>query len=64
MNSDQIKGAWNLVKGKAKVVLGEVVGDENLKAEGSADKLYGLLHSKLGDAKQVIKSKIDKVRLP
>jgi len=64
MTNDHIKGVWNTVKGKAKVVLGEVTDNEDLKAEGSVDKLYGLLQSKLGDAKQVLKTTIDKVRLP
>jgi uncharacterized protein YjbJ (UPF0337 family) len=64
MNRDQIKGSIDRLKGKAKVVLGELTNDENLKAEGSVDKLYGLIQKRFGDTKQVIKAKIDKVRMP
>jgi uncharacterized protein YjbJ (UPF0337 family) len=64
MNRDQIKGSWDRVKGKAKLVLGELTNDETLKAEGSVDKLYGLIQKRFGDTKEVIKSKIDKVRMP
>jgi uncharacterized protein YjbJ (UPF0337 family) len=64
MNRDQIKGSLDRLKGKAKLVLGELTNDEAMKAEGSVDKLYGLLQKRFGDAKEVVKSKIDKVRMP
>ena len=64
MNRDQIKGSLDRLKGKAKLVIGELTNDENLKAEGSVDKLYGLIQKRFGDAKEVVKSKIDKVKMP
>ena len=64
MNRDQIKGSWDRVKGKAKLVLGELTNDDAMKAEGSVDKLYGLIQKRFGDTKEVIKAKIDKVKMP
>jgi uncharacterized protein YjbJ (UPF0337 family) len=64
MNRDQVQGAWDQLKGKAKRVWGELTDDDFLKAEGSADKLYGIIQERFGDAKEVIKKKIDAVSLP
>jgi uncharacterized protein YjbJ (UPF0337 family) len=63
MNSDQVKGQWDVIVGKAKVVWGELTDDDVLKAEGSADKLYGFIQTKFGDTKESIMAKLDKVTL-
>ncbi len=64
MNRDQAKGTWAQLKGKAKVLWGELLNDEDLKAEGSVDKLYGFVQKRFGSAKQQLKTRIDKVRMP
>jgi uncharacterized protein YjbJ (UPF0337 family) len=64
MNRDQMKGMLGRLKGKAKIILGELTDDEQTKAEGTVDKLYGTLQQSFGDAKELIKRKLDKVRLP
>ena len=64
MNRDQAKGSWFLFKGKAKRIWGELVNDENIFAEGSVDRLYGLVQKKFGDTKQLVKAKLDKLQLP
>jgi uncharacterized protein YjbJ (UPF0337 family) len=64
MNEDQIKGQWEQIKGKAKSVWGELTDNDFLKADGSADKLFGIIQTRFGDTKEAIKSKIDKVNLP
>lgn len=64
MNRDQLKGSWFQLKGKAKRVFGELAEDDAMRADGSVDKLYGIIQKKFGDTKEVIKSKIDKARLP
>ena len=63
MNKDQVKGQWDQIVGKAKRVWGELTDDDVLKAEGSADKLFGLIQARFGDTKENIKDKIDKVKL-
>lgn len=63
VNSDQIKGQWESLVGKAKRAWGELTDDDVLKAEGSADKLYGLIQTKFGDSKEKIKEKLDQIKL-
>jgi len=61
MNHDQAKGAWNQIKGRAKKAWGELTDDDFKKAEGSSDKLYGIIQEKFGDTKEAIKEKLDKL---
>jgi uncharacterized protein YjbJ (UPF0337 family) len=63
MNKDQVKGTWEQVKGRAKSVWGELTDDDFMKADGSADKLYGIIQSRFGDTKESIKTKLDKLSL-
>ena len=63
MNVDQVKGQWEQLVGKAKRVWGELTDDDVLKAEGSSDKLFGLIEKRFGDTKEVIKEKLDKLHL-
>jgi len=64
MNRDQIKGSFAQLKGKAKRVWGELTDDDVLLADGSADRLYGIIQKKFGDTKEVIKEKLDKIKMP
>jgi uncharacterized protein YjbJ (UPF0337 family) len=63
MNRDQAIGRWDQIKGKAKKVWGELTNDEFKKAQGSADKLHGVIQEKFGDSKEAIKANLDKVHL-
>lgn len=63
MNKDQMDGAWDSIKGKAKRIWGELTDDDFKKAEGSVDKLFGTIEKRFGDTKQQIKSKIDGLHL-
>ncbi|MBI9076003.1 MAG: CsbD family protein [Desulfatibacillum sp.] len=63
MNKDQVKGAWEQIKGRAKQAWGDLTDDDFLKAEGSEDKLYGVIQKKFGDTKEAIKAKLDKIHM-
>lgn len=64
MNQDQIAGKFDVLKGKAKRIWGELTDDDFQKAEGSADKLYGIIQQRFGDAKEAILKKIEGAHLP
>jgi uncharacterized protein YjbJ (UPF0337 family) len=49
------------VKGKAKEVVGSVTGDEDLEAEGTADRLGGEAKEKVEDVKDTVKDVLHKV---
>lgn len=61
MNEQQMEGNWNQFKGKAKRVWGELTDDDFKKAEGSKDKLLGIVQEKFGDAKETAQRKIEKL---
>jgi uncharacterized protein YjbJ (UPF0337 family) len=63
MNRDQAKGKWDQIKGRAKKAWGELTDDDFKKAEGSVDKLYGVIQEKFGDTKEAIMAKLDKLHL-
>jgi len=63
MNRDQVAGGWEEIKGKAKRIWGELTDDDFKKAEGSVDKLYGVIQQKFGDKKEQIKQKLDQIRM-
>ena len=59
MNQDQAKGRWEQLKGRAKKAWGELTDDDFKKAEGSMDKLYGVIQEKVGDTEEAIRTKLD-----
>ncbi len=61
LNQDQVKGKWEQLKGRAKKAWGELTDDDFLRAEGSVDKLHGIIQERVGDTKEVIKAKLDKL---
>lgn len=63
MNQDQAKGKWEQIKGTAKKAWGELTDDDIKKAEGSTDKLYGIIQEKFGDTKEAIKARLDTLHL-
>ena len=64
MNRDQAEGKWDQIKGRAKKACGELLTDNDFKkAEGSMDKLYGVIQEEFGDTKEAIKAKLDKLHL-
>lgn len=58
MNKNQAEGMWEQVKGRAKRAWGELTDDDFLKAEGSVDKLYGVIQEKIGASEETIREKL------
>jgi uncharacterized protein YjbJ (UPF0337 family) len=61
MNEDQIKGQWEQLKGKFKRAWAELTDDDFLRAEGSIDKMYGIIQERFGDTRDDIRKKLDRV---
>lgn len=54
MNTTEIKGNWNELKGKLKQKYATLTDDDLLLAEGKQDELVGRLQEKLGKTKEEI----------
>lgn len=57
MDKDRTQGAMDKAKGSIKKGVGEVTGDEKMKAEGAADKTKGKAESAVGGVKDALKGK-------
>ena len=55
MNTTEIKGNWNELKGKLKKSYAELTDNDLLYEEGREDELYGRLQKKLGKSKDEVK---------
>lgn len=58
--SDKVKGAANEAIGKAKQGVGEVVGSDKLKVEGTLQEAKGETQQAVGKAKDAVKDAVDK----
>ena len=63
MNRDQAEGKWEQIKGRARKAWAELTDDDIAKAEGSSEKLYGIIQERFGDTKDAIQKKIDSIHL-
>lgn len=54
MNSTEIKGNWNELKGKLKQKYADLTEDDLMYAEGKEDEIYGRLQQKLGKTKEEV----------
>ncbi|MFI0428231.1 CsbD family protein [Mariniflexile sp. HMF6888] len=54
MNTTEIKGNWNELKGKLKQKYATLTDDDLLLAEGKQDELVGRLQEKLGKTKEEV----------
>lgn len=48
MNSDTFAGQWKQMKGEIKTKWGKLTDDDLMKAEGSYDKLLGVIQERYG----------------
>lgn len=56
MNTTEIKGNWNEIKGKLKQKYAELTDDDLLYEEGKEDETFGRIQQKIGKTKdEVIK---------
>lgn len=62
MNQDQATGKWNQIKGRAKKAWGELTDDDFKKAEGSVEKLCGVIQERFGDTREAVQAKLDKIQ--
>ncbi len=56
-DKDRIEGAAKNIGGKIKEGIGNITGDEKLKAEGKADQIEGKAQNALGGVKDALKGK-------
>jgi len=54
MNTTEIKGNWNEIKGKLKQKFADLTDDDLLYEEGKEDELYGKIQQKTGKTKDEI----------
>jgi len=55
MDKDRIIGAGKQMSGSAKQVVGKLVGDAKLQADGKAEQVEGKLQNAVGSAKDTLK---------
>jgi uncharacterized protein YjbJ (UPF0337 family) len=60
-NNDEIEGKYEQAKGSVKEGIGRVTGDEELEAEGTADKLKGDVQEGWGGAKRKVGDALEDV---
>ena len=58
MTTLEIKGDWNITKGKLKQKYGQLTDDDLAFAEGKEDELLGRLEQKLGKTKEELRREI------
>lgn len=58
MNSLEIKGNWNIIKGKLKQKWGELTDDDLDYAEGKKDELLGRIQKKTGQTREEVEKAI------
>ena len=58
MNTTQIKGNWNEMKGKLKQQYAELTDDDLMYAEGKEDEMWGKIQKKVGKTKEEIRKEL------
>lgn len=60
-NSTEIKGDWNIIKGKLKQKFALLTDSDVLLTEGKQDELIGRIQVKLGKTKEEVKKIISEL---
>lgn len=58
MDKLNLKGNWNVVKGKLKQKYGELTDDDLTYVEGKEDEFFGRIQKKLGKSREEIEREI------
>ena len=58
MNSTELKGKWNKIKGNAKQQYGITFNDDESFSEGKYDEMVGKIQEKTGKAEDEVKKEI------
>ena len=61
VDTNRVEGAFDKAKGSVKQGVGNLTGDEKLKAEGAADKAKGAAKSAVGGVADAARDASDKV---
>lgn len=61
MNNLELKGNWNVIKGKLKQKYSELTDDDLKFTEGQEDEIWGLIQKKVGKTKTEILEEIAKL---
>jgi uncharacterized protein YjbJ (UPF0337 family) len=61
MNTTEMKGNWNVMKGKLKQQYGNLTDDDLTFTEGKEDELWGNIQKKVGKSKEAIQEEISKL---
>ena len=66
MNATQLnlKGNWNVVKGKLKKAYGDLTDDDLAYTEGQEDELVGRIQKKIGTTALEVRRLLDKFNQP
>ena len=61
MNSTEIKGNWNELKGKLKQKYANLTDNDLMYETGKEDELYGKLQKKLGKSKDEVRKLLGEI---
>lgn len=62
MNSDELKGHWNQLKGSVKEQWGKLTDDDVTQLDGNKDQLVGKIQEKYGIAREEAEKQVDEWR--
>jgi uncharacterized protein YjbJ (UPF0337 family) len=62
MNKLEIKGDWNLIKGKLKQKWAQLTDDDLQYLEGKQDELLGRIQKRTGESREAVENAIENYR--
>lgn len=62
MNTTELKGKWNEIKGKLKQKYADLTDDDLLFDEGKEDEMYGKVQQKVGATKEEVEKMFNELK--